>query len=80
MSVYNYDDRSQLLLPGNPVDQITATEHYTSMARLMYRIVAVLGIQEEFSPYLFDEEAMLKVWDLNKTSPIHPVPYRIIQK
>ena len=68
--IYKYDDRSQLLLPGNPVDQqIQATTHYISMARLMYRIVAALGIQEEFSPYLFDEEAMLKVWDNEKTAP-----------
>ena len=67
---YNYDDRSKLLLPGYPVHQVKATDHYKSMARLMYRIVAVLGIHEEFSPYLFDEEAMRNVWDLNKTSPI----------
>ena len=64
---YNHDDRSYILLPGYPVkEELGAHNHYMSMARLLYRIVAVFGIEKELSPFLFDEDTLLESWEDSK--------------
>lgn len=63
-SDYKYDDRSYLLLPGNPLHEVlTWQDHRKCMARLLFVIVCQLGIEEEISPFLFDSEKFLKMWN-----------------
>jgi hypothetical protein len=59
---YDYDDRSYLLLPGCEV-KFTETEHIQAMARLGYHMVAQLGLEDEFSPFLLDNEAVMEMWN-----------------
>lgn len=59
---YRYDDRSYLLLPGEPAANPTWRDHRMSMARLIYAVVSHLGIEDEASPFVWSPDYIVAWW------------------
>ena len=78
---YMYDDRAYLLLPGHPLGKVLSpSDHYMSMARLLYVIVCRMGIETDVSPFLFDEAQYCNLWSRSNPETKQYKNYRNLYK
>ena len=69
---YKYDDRSYLLLPGYPANNLLPWKiHQMSMGRLLFYIVSKLGIVEEVAPFTIDEQKFVTMYKQKKRDYNH---------